>query len=147
VTLSLSADKCNCKIKYEGVQGSKSNNYIAILPSKYENVLNDKGKLSFDTGTMPDRLIVTDTQKQITLDTGYVSTELYLDDKINYIPAWVDSLTKIYNQKSPAVSGSKIITKNISSIDELVSLIFKNEKLKNISLDLIKKNECSSSKE
>jgi hypothetical protein len=141
VTLSLSAEKCNFKIKYEGVQGSKSNNYIAILPSKYENVLNDKGKLSFDTGTMPDRLIVTDTQKQITLDTGYVSTELYLDDKINYIPAWVDSLTKIYNQKSPAVSGSKIITKNISSIDELISLIFKNEKLKNISLDLIKKND------
>lgn len=141
ITLNLSAERCNFKIEYEGVQGSKSNNYIAILPAKYKNVLNDKGKLSFDTGTMPDRLIVTDTQKQITLDTGYVSTELYLDDKINYIPAWVDSLTKIYNQKSPAVSGSKIITKNVSSIDELVSLIFKDEKLKNISLDLVNKND------
>lgn len=145
VTLNLSAEKstekCNFKIEYEGVQGSKSNNYIAILPPKYKNDLNEKGKLSFITGTMPDRLIVTDTQKQITLDTGYVSTELYLDNIINYIPAWVDSLTKIYNQKSPAVGGSKIITKNVSSIDELVSLIFKNEKLKNILLDLINKND------
>jgi hypothetical protein len=88
---------------------------------------------------MPDRLIITDTQKQVTQDTGYVSTELYLDDKINYIPAWVDSLTKNYNQKSPSVSGSKLITKTISSIDELVSLIFKDEKIKIILLDLINK--------
>jgi len=139
VTLSLSAEKCKFDIKYEGVQGSQVNNYIAILPPKYKNVLSDKGKLSFYTGTMPDRLIVTDTQKQITLDTGYVSTELYMDDKINYIPAWVDSLTKIYNQKSPAVSGSKIITKTVSSVEELISLIFKDEKVKKIILDLVNK--------
>jgi hypothetical protein len=139
VTLTLSAEKCNFNIDYEGIQGLPKNNFIAILPPPYTNVLSGKGKLSFYTGTMPDRLIITDTQKQVTQDTGYVSTELYLDDKINYIPAWVDSLTKNYNQKSPSVSGSKLITKTISSIDELVSLIFKDEKIKIILLDLINK--------
>ena len=139
VTLTLSAEKCNFDIDYKGIQGLPKNNFIAILPPPYTNVLSGKGKLSFYTGTMPDRLIITDTQKQVTQDTGYVSTELYLDDKINYIPAWVDSLTKNYNQKSPSVSGSKLITKTISSIDELVSLIFKDEKIKIILLDLINK--------
>jgi hypothetical protein len=141
VTLDLSAEKCQFNIKYEGVQGLPKNNFIAILPPPYTNVLNDKGKLSFFTGTMPDRLIITDTQKQITQDTGYVSTALYLDDKMNYIPAWVDSLTKQYNQKSPSVSGSKLITKTISSTDELVSLIFKDDKIKIILMELIKKND------
>ena len=141
VTLDLSAEKCQFNIKYEGVQGLPKNNFIAILPPPYTNVLNDKGKLSFYTGTMPDRLIITDTQKQVTQDTGYVSTALYLDDKMNYIPAWVDSLTKFYNQKSPSVSGSKLITKTISSTDELISLIFKDEKIKNTLIDLIKKND------
>jgi hypothetical protein len=141
VTLDLSAEKCDFNIDYEGVQGLPKNNFIAILPPPYTNVLNDKGKLSFYTGTMPDRLIITDTQKQITQDTGYVSTALYLDDKMNYIPAWVDSLTKQYNQKSPSVSGSKLITKTISSTDELVSLIFKDDKIKIILMELIKKND------
>jgi hypothetical protein len=140
ITLDLSAENCQFNIKYEGVQGLPKNNFIAILPPLYTNVLNDKGKLSFDTGTMPDRLIITDTQKQVTQDTGYISTELYLDDKINYIPSWVDSLTKLYNQKSPSVSGDKLITKTISSTDELISLIFKDENIKIILIELIKNN-------
>jgi hypothetical protein len=141
VTLNLSAEKCNFNIKYEGVQGLPKNNFIAILPPPNTNALTDKGKLSFYTGTMPDRLIITDVQNKVTQDTGYVSTELYLEDKINYIPAWVDSLTKIYNQKSPAVSGSKLITKTISSVDELVSLVFKEDEIKNSLIELIKKKD------
>lgn len=148
VTLSLSAEKstekCDFNIDYEGVQGLPKNNYVAILPPPNDNVLFGKGKITFYTGTMPDRLIITNEQKQITQDTGYISTELYLDEIVNYIPAWVDSLTKVYNQKSSAVSGDKIIKQSVSSIDELVSLIFKKNDLINRILKLLKQNNLSS---
>jgi len=148
VTLTLSAEKsdknCDFTVEYEGIQGLPKNNYIAILPPKYKNNLEDRGKLTFYTGTMPDRLIITNNQKQITQDTGYVSTELYLDEIVNYIPAWVDSLTKVHNQKSSAVSGDKIIIKSVSSINELVSLIFKKSNLKNNIINLLNQNKLSS---
>jgi len=150
VILSLSAEnsdnKCDFNIDYEGVQGLPKNNYIAILPPAYDNVLEDKGKLMFYTGTMPDRLIITNEQNKITQDTGYLSTELYLDEIVNYIPVWVDSLTKVYNQKSSAVSGEKIIKQTVSSIDELVLLIFKESDLRNNLLDLVNQNKLNSIK-
>jgi hypothetical protein len=141
VNLNLSAKKCEFDIDYEGVQGLPKNDYIAILPPPYKNILVGEGNLKFYTGTMPDRLIITNKRKQITQDTGYISTELYLNEIVNYIPAWVDSLTKVYNQKSSAVSGNKIIKQSVSSIDELVSLIFKEDELKVNVLNLLKQNK------
>jgi hypothetical protein len=84
--------------------------------------LKGNGDLTFNTGSIPDRMIVVDKQNNIKQDTGYITTENHKYTIFKYVPLYVSRLTGLYN-KSKSVSGSKIITIKANSIDELISQI------------------------
>lgn len=80
--------------------------------------LQGNGNLTFDTGSIPDRMVVLDKQGKIKHDTGYVVTEKHEYKIFKYVPLYVSKLSGLYNNK--AVSGSKILTIKVNSIDDLM---------------------------
>jgi hypothetical protein len=88
----------------------------------FDEKLQGNGNLTFNTGSIPDRMIVVDKQNNIKQDTGYITTENHKYTIFKYVPLYVSRLTGLYN-KSKSVSGSKIITIKANSIDELISQI------------------------
>jgi hypothetical protein len=134
VTLSLSADKeqnnpdsgpqsiCNFNFTETRGQGEEENNYVT-----FERELKDYGQLSINTGSIPDRMIVLNANNSIVYDSGYIATEPHPYNEFKYVPSYVYSLTLINQiKKNTAVSGSKLITINVNSYEELLSKIMTN---------------------
>jgi hypothetical protein len=104
VTLDLSAQKCNFTFKGGGTQGLSSNNYITA--NEPDTLLYDKGTLTLDSGSIPDRMVVIDNSGKITQDTGYIATQKHQYSEYKYVPIYVSTLTELNN--SVAVSGNKL---------------------------------------
>ena len=104
VTLDLSAQKCNFTFKGGGTQGVASNDYITA--NEPDTLLYDKGTLTLDSGSIPDRMVVIDDSGKITQDTGYIATQKHQYSEYKYVPLYVSTLTELNN--SVAVSGNKL---------------------------------------
>jgi predicted peroxiredoxin len=107
---------CDWSATITGKTGDVTKNYITA-----SDKLQGKGLLTFDTGSIPDRMVVKNNKGIIVKDTGYVATlpHQYVDFK--YVPLYVAELTKLY--KTVSVSGDKIITIKVQSFSDLLKQI------------------------
>ena len=91
---------------------------------KYDYVLTNqklfgKGDITFDTGTIPDRLVILNKGGSVTQDTGYVTTRAHRYKEFKWVPLYVYQLTLINSKNNVSVSGSKIIKITANSYEEL----------------------------
>ena len=98
----------------DGVTGYESSNFIT-----YDNYVSDSGYIILDTGSIPDRLVISNIKGKITKDTGYITTKESPYSDWKYVPLYVSKLTSLYN-KNKAVSGSKIKIIRANSYEELI---------------------------
>lgn len=123
VTLDLSAQKCNFTYNGSGKQGLPSNDYITA--NEPDTLLYDKGTLTLDSGSIPDRMVVIDNSGKITQDTGYIATQKHQYSEYKYVPLYVSTLTELIN--SVAVSGNKLKLVTIKNdFKELLNILLVN---------------------
>ena len=123
VTLDLSAQKCNFIFNGSGKQGLASNDYITA--NEPDSLLYDKGTLSLDSGSIPDRMVVIDNSGKITQDTGYIATKKHQYSEYKYVPLYVSTLTELLN--SVAVSGNKLKLVTVKNdFKELLNILLVN---------------------
>ena len=101
--------------KIDAGQGDASNNYVLTDEKLYGT-----GVLTFDTGSIPDRLIVTNKNNAITQDTGYVTTRAHRYVDFKWVPLYVYQLTLIGSKNNVSVSGNKIVKITANSYLELL---------------------------
>lgn len=107
---------CNWTATITGKTGDINSNYITT------NIkLKGKGALNFNTGSIPDRLIIKNNKGVITQDTGYVATAPHQYGYFKYVPLYVAELTKLY--KTISVSGDKLISIKVKSFEDLMKQI------------------------
>lgn len=107
---------CNWTATITGKTGDINSNYITT------NIkLKGKGALNFNTGSIPDRLIIKNDKGVITQDTGYVATAPHQYGYFKYVPLYVAELTKLY--KTISVSGDKLISIKVKSFEDLMKQI------------------------
>jgi len=122
VNIVVDNDVCSmAPIKGGGSKGTSSNDYITSA-----NYISGKGKLTLDTGQVPDRLVVLDANGNVKQDTGYITTEASKYKDWKYTPMYVLELTKAFMEKSKAVSGSKIRTITVSDYQDLLRQLKNN---------------------
>lgn len=107
---------CDWSATITGKTGDAGKNFISA-----NDKLQGKGLLTFDTGSIPDRMIVKNKKGVIVQDTGYVATTPHQYGDFKYVPLYVAELTKLY--KTVAVSGNKIVTIPVKSFDDLMKQI------------------------
>jgi hypothetical protein len=108
---------CNWKAVLSGETGDATLNYISN-----NVILKGKGTLTFDTGSIPDRMIIQNNKGQITQDTGYVATAPHqYEEFFKYVPLYVAELTKL--NKTVSVSGNKLVVIQVKNFNDLMSKI------------------------
>lgn len=112
-------DVCNWSFKAPGEQGEPSKNYITA-----NEVVQGKGNLTITTGSIPDRMVVVNTQNQIVKDSGYVATKAHKYKDFKYVPYYVAQLTKLNG--TPAVSGKNLITIEATDYNSLMKQLLVN---------------------
>jgi hypothetical protein len=127
ISLMISADQptnntdeiCRWSFKAPGEQGEAAKNYVTA-----NEAVKGKGNLTITTGSIPDRMIVVNSQNQIVKDTGYVATKPHQYTDFKYVPYYVAQLTKLNGK--PAVSGNKIITIDVQDYNDLMRQLLVN---------------------
>lgn len=110
-------DICNFQdFKKGGGVGTESNDYIT-----YEEDISGDGYIELKTGSIPDRIIILDSEGKITKDSGFITTENHNYPEWNYVPLYIFQLTKVYNDKNSSVSGSKIKTIKVNTFEDLLN--------------------------
>lgn len=104
---------CNWTAEITGTTGDVSKNYITTYIE-----LKGKGALNFNTGSIPDRMIIQNDKGVITQDTGYVTTAPHKYGYFKYVPLYVAELTKLYGTIS--VSGDKLVSIKVKSFEDLM---------------------------
>ena len=118
VTINIVVDNDVCSmppINGGGTVGTSANDYVTST-----NYISGKGELVMDTGQVPDRLVVVDSNGNVKQDTGYITTQASKYKDWKYTPMYVLELTKAYNDKSKAMSGSKIKVITVSDYQDLL---------------------------
>jgi hypothetical protein len=108
---------CDWEASITGKTGEFNKNYVTA------NIkLQGNGLLTFDTGSIPDRMIVKNSKGVITQDTGYVTTTPHkYENSFKYVPLYVAELTKL--NKTVSVSGNKIVTIQVKNFNDLMRQI------------------------
>jgi hypothetical protein len=116
VDIVVDADSvCNFSPNQPGTQGTAQNGYVT-----FDEYISGDGSVDIKPGQIPDRLIIVDTNGNITADTGYVTTEKSkYSGNWKYVPAYVLELTKVHLTKAKAVSGNKIKTIQVKDYEDL----------------------------
>jgi hypothetical protein len=114
---------CSMKdIDDKGRQGTSSNNY-----KTYDEYLSGNGDIILHTGTIPDRMVILDSNNKITYDTGYVATDVTDSasgyKEWQYVPIYVLQLTKFTQNQT--IMGSNIETIDVKTFEELISKMLK----------------------
>jgi len=107
---------CGLNIKGEGKQGKPENNYVTTNLK-----LEGKGQLSIATGSIPDRMVITNSKNQITKDSGFVATAPHKYGSFKYVPLYVAQLTKLNG--TPSVSGGQLVTIEAQGYDDIMKKI------------------------
>lgn len=112
--------------KIEAGQGEEKYNYVLTDEKLFGN-----GNIIFDTGTIPDRLVILNKGGSITQDTGYVTTRAHRYKEFKWVPLYVHQLTVINSKNNESVSGNKIIKITANSYQELLEqLVVDPKKIK-----------------
>ena len=112
--------------KIEAGQGEVKYNYVLTDEKLFGN-----GNIIFDTGTIPDRLVILNKGGSITQDTGYVTTRAHRYKEFKWVPLYVYQLTVINSKNNESVSGDKIIKITANSYQELLEqLVVDSKKIK-----------------
>ena len=101
--------------KIDAGQGDEKNDYVLVNQKLFGN-----GNIIFDTGTIPDRLVILNNSNVITQDTGYVTTRAHRYTDFKWVPLYVYQLTLIGSKNNTSVSGSKIIKITANNYQELL---------------------------
>ena len=108
---------CDWEASITGKTGEFNKNYVTV-----DIKLQGNGLLTFDTGSIPDRMIVKNSKGVITQDTGYVTTTPHkYENSFKYVPLYVAELTKL--NKTVSVSGNKIVTIQVKNFNDLMRQI------------------------
>jgi hypothetical protein len=124
VTINIVVDNDVCSmqdINGGGAVGTSANDYITST-----NYISGKGELVLDTGQVPDRLVVVDSNGNVKQDTGYITTQASKYKDWKYTPMYILELTKAYIDKSKAISGSKIKIITVSDYQDLLRQLKNN---------------------
>lgn len=124
-------DVCTFKFNGKGKQGVKEKNYVTV-----NKQLKGKGSLSITTGSIPDRMVITDSKNQIVKDMGYVATQPHRYTRFKYVPIYVAGLTALIG--TPAVSGTKLISLKVNTFEDLMKKILVNPETIPSQMELIK---------
>ena len=112
--------------KIEAGQGEEKYNYVLTDEKLFGN-----GNIIFDTGTIPDRLVILNKGGSMTQDTGYVTTRAHRYKEFKWVPLYVYQLTVINSKNNESVSGDKIIKITANSYQELLEqLVVDSKKIK-----------------
>ena len=101
--------------KVNAGQGDVSNDYVLTNQKLYGN-----GSIIFDTGTIPDRLVILNKKNVLTQDTGYVTTKAHRYTDFKWVPLYVYQLTLINSRNNTSVSGSKLVKITANSYQKLL---------------------------
>jgi hypothetical protein len=102
-------------MKIEAGQGDASLNYVLTNEKLYGN-----GVVTFDTGTIPDRLVVLNKGEEVIQDTGYVTTRPHKYVDFKWVPLYVYQLTLINSRNNVSVSGDKLVKITANNYQELL---------------------------
>ncbi len=103
----------------DGTQGTTENKF-----ETYNRLLSGTGIIEFKTGTIPDRLIISDENGKILKDLGYVSTQKHNYDEWNLIPLYVAELSIM---SGDSIEGENIIKIQANNIDDLLQKLLKKQ--------------------
>jgi hypothetical protein len=107
---------CDWTASITGSTGNPAENYVTT------NIkLKGDGDLTFNTGSIPDRMIVVDGKGKIIKDTGYVATKQHQYSSFKYVPLYVSRLTQL--NRTVSVSGSEIVTIKANDFNNLMKQI------------------------
>lgn len=109
--------------KIEAGQGEEKYDYILTDEKLFGN-----GNIIFDTGTIPDRLIIVNRGNVVTQDTGYVTTRAHKYTDFKWVPLYVYQLTLINSKNGVSVSGNKIVKITANSYEELLQQLLVDPK-------------------
>lgn len=104
---------CDWTASITGSTGNPAENYVTT------NIkLKGAGDLTFNTGSIPDRMIVVDGKGKIIKDTGYIATKPHQYSSFKYVPLYVSRLTQL--NQTVSVSGSEIVTIKVNNFNNLM---------------------------
>lgn len=107
---------CDWTASITGSTGNPAENYVTT------NIkLKGAGDLTFNTGSIPDRMIVVDGKGKIIKDTGYIATKQHQYSSFKYVPLYVSRLTQL--NRTVSVSGSEIVTIKANDFNNLMKQI------------------------
>ena len=113
-------DICNFKFTpKKGVQGTKDKNYVTL-----NKALKGKGQITITSGSIPDRMVVTNTKGQVVKDTGYVATDPHRYTNYKYVPMYVAGLTRLLRSSSTAAG--KLITFKANTFNDVMKNLLMN---------------------
>jgi hypothetical protein len=119
-----SQDICQWKgKKIDAGQGEEKFDYVLTDEKLFGN-----GDIIFDTGTIPDRLVIVDRGNVVTQDTGYVTTREHKYTDFKWVPLYVYQLTLINLKNGVSVSGNKIVKITANSYEELLQQLLVDPK-------------------
>lgn len=107
--------------KVDAGKGKEQFDYVLTNQKLFGN-----GDIIFDTGTIPDRLVVLNNSNAITQDTGYVTTRAHKYTDFKWVPLYVYQLTLIGLKNNASVSGNKIVKITANNYQELLQQLLVN---------------------
>lgn len=122
--LTVNKDIWSFKKVEKGAQATKENGYVGA-EYKFE-AKRGSGVINLSPGSIPDRCKVFVDGKEIG-DTGFFADKQHSYSEFKYVPLYVLSLTKMYNEdpNSEAIEGVRVVT--VNSVEELKDLILKDK--------------------
>lgn len=139
--ISVNKDVWSFKKVERGSQATKESGYVGA-EYKFE-ASKGSGVINLKPGSIPDRCKVFVDGKEVG-DTGFFADENHKYSEFNYVPLYVLSLTKMYNENpnSEAIEGVKVVT--VNSVEELNNILLK-DKSYDINKDKRTRSEINSS--
>lgn len=120
-------DIWNFNLNEEGEEATKESGYIG--GDYHFDASEGEGIIRLRPGSIPDRCRVFVDGKEIA-DSGFFTSQQHQYKEFKYVPLYVLSLTKMYNEdpNSDAIRGVKIV--DIKNVDELKSLLLNDKSYK-----------------
>lgn len=139
--VSVNKDVWSFKKVEKGAQATKESGYVGA-EYKFE-ASKGSGVINLKPGSIPDRCKVF-VDGKVVGDTGFFADKNHTYSEFNYVPLYVLSLTKMYNDNpnSEAIEGVKVVT--VNSVEELNNILLK-DKSYDINKDKRTRSEINSS--
>jgi len=111
----LGTQTCGFTLGTKGGTAKADNDYKSV-----DEKVEDGGYIRYTTGSIPDRITMTDSNGEIYYDSGYISTEKSQYEDYKYVPLYIAKLTKLSKEhKGNAFKGKEVIKKEFNDFEEL----------------------------